>query len=111
MLHFYCRLKYRVDETKASLAFGLNGEAPAPQDVYAFLPVRRYGLNFMVHVSQQRCEVHGVISQRCGPTVCIGLAALRVLDTTTCRVLARFDCCRYLFVQVEGHQHKRLAAK
>lgn len=44
------RLKYRVDETKVSIAFGLDREAPSQQDVYAFLPVRRYGLNFVVQV-------------------------------------------------------------
>ncbi len=39
-----------------SLAFGLDGEAPSPQDVYAFLPVRRYGLNFMVQVRKGLCD-------------------------------------------------------
>eukprot|EP00775_Hariotina_reticulata_P013386 gene13386-13513_t len=42
------RLRYAVDETKVTLAFGLDGEGPKQQEVYAFLPVRRYGLNFMV---------------------------------------------------------------
>jgi hypothetical protein len=43
-------LKINVDSTKVSLAFGLDGEEPRQQDVYAFLPVRRYGLNFVVQV-------------------------------------------------------------
>jgi hypothetical protein len=45
-----CRLKVRVDSTKVSLAFALDGDAPQQQDVFAFLPVRRYGLNFVVQV-------------------------------------------------------------
>jgi hypothetical protein len=44
------RLRYEVEQTKVSLAFGLDGEGPSQQEVYAFLPVRRYGLNFMVQV-------------------------------------------------------------
>jgi hypothetical protein len=50
VLSISCRLKVRVDSTKVSLAFGLDGEAPQQQDVFAFLPVRRYGLNFVVQV-------------------------------------------------------------
>jgi hypothetical protein len=50
-----CRLKIRVESTKVSLAFGLDGEAPHQQDVYAFLPVRRYGLNFVMQVRAIEC--------------------------------------------------------
>eukprot|EP00878_Enallax_costatus_P012106 GHUV01012639.1.p1 GENE.GHUV01012639.1~~GHUV01012639.1.p1 ORF type:complete len:977 (+),score=346.52 GHUV01012639.1:3040-5970(+) len=42
------RLHYDVHETKVTLAFGIHEPHPSPQDVFAFLPVRRYGLNFMV---------------------------------------------------------------
>lgn len=43
------RLGVAVDETTVSLAFSLDdGAAPGQQPVFAFLPLRRYGLRFMV---------------------------------------------------------------
>ncbi len=38
----------KVSETSISLAFGISSPAPTAQPVYAFLPVREYGLRFMV---------------------------------------------------------------
>jgi hypothetical protein len=39
-----------VKKTAVALAFALDGLQPAEQEVYAYLPVRRYGLNFVVQV-------------------------------------------------------------
>ena len=40
-----------VDESSVSLAFSLSDEAPVQQQVFAFLPLRSYGLRFIVQVS------------------------------------------------------------
>ena len=45
------RLDVQLDQTTVSLAFNLEGEAPTQQQVYAFLPLRSYGLCFIVQVS------------------------------------------------------------
>jgi hypothetical protein len=46
-------------ETSVALAFGLSAPAPTAQPVYAFLPMRSYGLRFMVQgdwvVPSSRC--------------------------------------------------------
>ena len=33
-----------------ALAFGIHEPQPSQKEVFAFLPVRRYGLNFIVQV-------------------------------------------------------------
>jgi hypothetical protein len=38
----------QVPETSVALAFGLSAASPGQQPVYAFLPMRSYGLRFMV---------------------------------------------------------------
>jgi hypothetical protein len=43
-----CRLGYEVEATTVSLAFGIHECQPSQKEVFAFLPVRRYGLNFIV---------------------------------------------------------------
>jgi hypothetical protein len=43
-----CRLGYEVEATTVSLAFGVHESQPSQKEVFAFLPVRRYGLNFIV---------------------------------------------------------------
>lgn len=45
------RLEVQLEQTTVSLAFSLEGEAPTQQQVYAFLPLRSYGLSFIVQVS------------------------------------------------------------
>lgn len=45
------RLDVQLDQTTVSLAFNLEGDAPTQQQVYAFLPLRSYGLCFIVQVS------------------------------------------------------------
>jgi len=47
------RLDVQLEQTTVSLAFSLEGEAPMQQQVYAFLPLRSYGLSFIVQVSSQ----------------------------------------------------------
>ena len=47
------RLDVQLEQTTVSLAFNLEGEAPMQQQVYAFLPLRSYGLSFIVQVSSQ----------------------------------------------------------
>ncbi|DBA85049.1 TPA: hypothetical protein ACH3X2_005780 [Trebouxia sp. C0005] len=42
------RLDVQLEQTTVSLAFNLEGEAPMQQQVYAFLPLRSYGLSFIV---------------------------------------------------------------
>jgi hypothetical protein len=37
-----------VDESEVALAFPLDGRAPPQQQVFAFLPLRSYGLRFVV---------------------------------------------------------------
>lgn len=44
------RLDVQLDQTSVSLAFNLQGELPSQQQVYAFLPLRSYGLTFIVQV-------------------------------------------------------------
>ena len=44
------RLDVQLDQTTVSLAFNLEGGAPTQQQVYAFLPLRSYGLCFIVQV-------------------------------------------------------------
>lgn len=44
------RLDVQLDQTTVSLAFNLEGEAPTQQQVYAFLPLRSYGLCFIIQV-------------------------------------------------------------
>ena len=44
------RLDVQLDQTTVSLAFNLEGEVPTQQQVYAFLPLRSYGLSFIVQV-------------------------------------------------------------
>ena len=46
----HCRIEVKVEKTAIALAFTLDGQQPAEQEVYAYLPVRRYGLNFVVQV-------------------------------------------------------------
>ena len=41
----------QLQQTTVSLAFNLQGEAPTQQQVYAFLPLRSYGLCFIIQVS------------------------------------------------------------
>lgn len=48
------RLDAQLDQTMVSLAFNLEGEVPTQQQVYAFLPLRSYGLSFIVQVGQLR---------------------------------------------------------
>lgn len=50
MPYVVCRLGYEVDATTVSLAFGIHEAQPSQKEVFAFLPVRRYGLNFIVQV-------------------------------------------------------------
>ena len=45
------RLDVDVEETELSVAFELNMEQLRQQQVFAFLPLRRYGLRFIVQVS------------------------------------------------------------
>lgn len=45
------RLDVQLDQTTVSLAFNLEGDVPTQQQVYAFLPLRSYGLSFIVQVS------------------------------------------------------------
>ncbi len=45
------RLDVEVQETEIALAFELGTEQPSQQQVFAFLPLRRYGLRFIVQVS------------------------------------------------------------
>lgn len=44
------RLGYEVEATTVALAFGIHEAQPSQKEVFAFLPVRRYGLNFIVQV-------------------------------------------------------------
>lgn len=44
------RLGYEVEATTVALAFGIHEPLPSQKEVFAFLPVRRYGLNFIVQV-------------------------------------------------------------
>jgi hypothetical protein len=46
----YPRLGYEVEATTVALAFGIHEPQPSQKEVFAFLPVRRYGLNFIVQV-------------------------------------------------------------
>jgi hypothetical protein len=48
------RLEVEVGATSVSLGFALGGSGPTEQSVYAFLPVRRCGLKFMLQVSCSR---------------------------------------------------------
>ncbi len=48
------RLEVQLQQTTVSLAFNLEGEAPTQQQVYAFLPLRSYGLSFIVQVGACR---------------------------------------------------------
>ena len=45
------RLEVPLEQTTVSLAFNLEGEEPTQQQVYAFLPLRSYGLCFIVQVT------------------------------------------------------------
>ncbi len=45
------RLGAALEQTTVSLAFSLDGQAPTQQQVFAFLPLRSYGLKFIVQVS------------------------------------------------------------
>ena len=53
------RLDVQLDQTTVSLAFSLEGDAPSQQQVYAFLPLRSYGLNFIVQV--RTCNAKGSV--------------------------------------------------
>lgn len=44
------RLDVDVEQTELALAFELNSEQLSQQQVFAFLPLRRYGLRFIVQV-------------------------------------------------------------
>lgn len=44
------RLGFEVEMTTVVLAFGVHEMQPREKEVFAFLPVRRYGLNFIVQV-------------------------------------------------------------
>ena len=46
------RLGAALEQTTVSLAFSLDGQAPTQQQVFAFLPLRSYGLKFILQVSQ-----------------------------------------------------------
>ena len=46
------RLGAALEQTTVSLAFSLDGQAPTQQQVFAFLPLRSYGLKFIVQVSR-----------------------------------------------------------
>jgi hypothetical protein len=50
-----------VGATSVSLGFALGGSSPTEQSVYAFLPVRRCGLKFMLQVS---CTVGQQVGSR-----------------------------------------------
>ena len=56
------RLGAALEQTTVSLAFSLDGQAPTQQQVFAFLPLRSYGLKFIVQVSPAPgpggCTVH-----------------------------------------------------
>ena len=45
------RLDVVVEDTELALAFELCAEAPRQQPVFAFLPLRRYGLRFIIQVT------------------------------------------------------------
>ena len=53
------RLDVQLEQTTVSLAFSLEGDAPSQQQVYAFLPLRSYGLTFIVQV--RTCNVEGCV--------------------------------------------------
>ena len=45
------RLDVQVEETELAMAFELGRQAPSQRQVFAFLPLRRYGLRFIVQVA------------------------------------------------------------
>ena len=47
------RLDVVVEDTELAMAFELCEEAPSQQQVFAFLPLCRYGLRFIIQVSTQ----------------------------------------------------------
>ena len=49
------RLDVVVENTELAMAFELCEEAPSQQQVFAFLPLRRYGLRFIIQVSMRAC--------------------------------------------------------
>lgn len=51
------RLDVEVEHTDLALAFELNSEQLSQQQVFAFLPLRRYGLRFIVQVTTPICVV------------------------------------------------------
>lgn len=52
------RLDTQLDQTTVSLAFNLEGDIPTQQQVYAFLPLRSYGLSFIVQVGRTSLMTH-----------------------------------------------------
>ena len=46
------RLDVEVEQTDLALAFELNAEQLSQQQVFAFLPLRRYGLRFIIQVNR-----------------------------------------------------------
>lgn len=56
------RLDVVVENTELAMAFELCKEtAPSQQQVFAFLPVRRYGLRFIVQVSMLACSARTML--------------------------------------------------
>lgn len=49
------RLDVVVENSELAMAFELCEEAPSQQQVFAFLPLRRYGLRFIIQVSMKAC--------------------------------------------------------
>lgn len=54
------RLDVVVEDTELAMAFELCKEAPSPQQVFAFLPLRRYGLRFIIQVSMKMPTAHSL---------------------------------------------------
>lgn len=78
-----CRLGYEVDATTVSLAFGIHEAQPSQKEVFAFLPVRRYGLNFIVQVCLVRGLPVNLSLVACCMMPCCSHAHTRVMTNVT----------------------------
>jgi len=56
------RLDVEVEQTDLALAFELNSEQLSQQQVFAFLPLRRYGLHFIIQVNQSPLSASALFS-------------------------------------------------
>lgn len=75
------RLDVQLEQTTVSLAFNLEGEAPMQQQVYAFLPLRSYGLSFIVQVSSR---IGRNLSCSSNETLSMSAASLRCTTLLCC---------------------------